>query len=173
MLSANSAAGAWPVETVRMMDAIAGAVETDPEHARRVHFPKTLLEPTTADALSGAAGQIAGTISARAVCCFTTSGSTARRASREEINVPLLVLTPKLATARQLGLLWGVHAVHTRDVNDFEEMVNKAKRMALRAGVASGGDRIIIMAGVPFGTPGSTNVLHIARLTGDELKGRK
>jgi pyruvate kinase len=158
MLSAESAAGAWPVEA---------------EHARRVHFTETVLEPTTADALSGAAGQIAGTISARAVCCFTTSGSTARRASRERINVPLLVLTPKLATARQLGLLWGVHAVHTRDVNDFEEMVNKAKRMALRAGVASGGDRIIIMAGVPFGTPGSTNVLHIARLTGDELKGRK
>ena len=173
MLSAESAAGAWPVEAVRMMDAIAGAVETDPEHARRVHFTETLLEPTTADALSSAAGQIAGTISARAVCCFTTSGSTARRASRERINVPLLVLTPKLATARQLGLLWGVHAVHTRDVGDFEEMVNKAKRMALRAGVAGSGDRIIIMAGVPFGTPGSTNVLHIARLTGDELKGRK
>ncbi|MBL8645663.1 MAG: pyruvate kinase, partial [Sphingosinicella sp.] len=77
------------------------------------------------------------------------------------------------ATARQLGLLWGVHAVHTRDVNDFEEMVSKAKRMALRASVAGSGDRIIIMAGVPFGTPGSTNVLHIARLTGDELKSRK
>ncbi len=172
MLSAESAAGAYPVEAVKMMDAIAIAVEADPEHRRRVHFTETALEPTTADALSAAAGQIVQTITAKAVCCFTTSGSTARRASRERIDVPLLVLTPKLATARRIGLLWGVHAVNTRDVRSFEEMVDKAKRMALRAGVAGAGDRLIIMAGVPFGTPGSTNVLHVARLTGSELDGR-
>jgi pyruvate kinase len=82
------------------------------------------------------------------------------------------VLTPKLATARRLGLLWGVHAVHTRDVHNFEEMVGKSKRMALRHNIAKAGDRVIMMAGVPFGTPGSTNVLHVVRLTGDELKGR-
>jgi pyruvate kinase len=156
-----------------MMDAIARNVETDPEYKSRVHFTETLLEPTTADALSAAAGQIVDTVSAKAVCVFTSSGSTARRASRERFEAPLLVLTPKLATARRLGLLWGAHAVHTRDVSSFEEMVDKAKRMALRAGVAGAGDRVIIMAGVPFGTPGSTNVLHVVRLTGDELKGRK
>jgi pyruvate kinase len=83
--------------------------------------------------------------------------------------VPLLVLTPKLETARRLGLLWGAHGVRTRDVGSFEEMVAKGKRMALRHGVAAGGDRIIVTAGVPFGTPGSTNVLHIVRLIGDEL----
>ncbi|MBC7986094.1 MAG: pyruvate kinase, partial [Sphingomonadaceae bacterium] len=87
--------------------------------------------------------------------------------------VPLLVLTPRLATARRLGLLWGVHASHTRDVASFEEMVAKAKRMALRARIAVAGDRVIVMAGVPFGTPGSTNVLHIVRLVGDELKRHK
>jgi pyruvate kinase len=173
MLSAESAAGKYPVEAVTMMDSIARAVEVDPEYARRIHFTETALEATTADALSGAAGQIVDTIAAKAVACFTSSGSTARRASRERIAAPVLVLTPKLATARRLGLLWGVHAVHTRDVASFEEMVDKAKRMALRTGLASGGDRIIIMAGVPFGTPGSTNVLHVARLTGDELKGRR
>ena len=86
--------------------------------------------------------------------------------------MPLMAMTPKLATARRLGLVWGVHAVHTRDVSDFEEMVSKSKRMAIRTGVANGGDRLIVMAGVPFGTPGSTNVLHITRLTGDELSGR-
>lgn len=172
MLSAESAAGAYPLEAVRMMDAIARAVEADPEHARRVHFTETALEPTTADALSGAAGQIVETISAKAVCCFTSSGSTARRASRERINVPVLVLTPKLDTARRIGLLWGAHAIHTRDVRNFEEMIDKAKRMAIRSGVAGAGDRVIIMAGVPFGTPGSTNVLHVARLTGNELKDR-
>ena len=172
MLSAESAAGAWPVEAVEMMDRIARQVEGDPTHFERVHFTETLPERTTADALSAASGEIARTVGAAAIVCFTTSGSTARRVSRERISVPLLAMTPKLSTARRLGLVWGVHAVHTRDVSDFEEMVSKSKRMALRAAVANGGDRLIVMAGVPFGTPGSTNVLHITRLTGDELSGR-
>jgi pyruvate kinase len=171
MLSAESAAGAYPLESVAMMDAIGRQVEADPDYFARLHFTETLPEATTADALSAAAGQIVRTVSAKAVICYTTSGSTARRASRERIAVPLLVLTPKLATARRLGLLWGAHAVHTRDVSDFEEMVSKAKRMALRAQVAGAGDRVIVMAGVPFGTPGSTNVLHVTRIAGDELKG--
>jgi pyruvate kinase len=81
------------------------------------------------------------------------------------------VLTPKLETARRLGLLWGTHAVHTKDVESFEEMVAKAKRMALRHRLAEAGDSIIVIAGVPFRTPGSTNVLHVVRLIGDELKG--
>jgi pyruvate kinase len=171
MLSAESAAGAWPEESVAMMNRIAISVEADPSHAERMHFTQTVPDPTTADALSEAAGDIAITVSAKAIVCFTTSGSTARRISRERISVPLLVLTPKLETARRLGLLWGVHAVHTQDVKDFEAMVAKSKRMALRHGIAKAGDRIIVMAGVPFGTPGSTNVLHVVRLTGHELKG--
>jgi pyruvate kinase len=173
MLSAESAAGAWPVESVAMMDRIARTVEADPAYAARLHFTETVPDPTTADALAEAAGRIADTVAAKAVICFTTSGSTARRVARERMGVPLLVLTPKQSTARRLGLLWGVHAVRTRDVASFEEMIAKSKRMALRHGVAGAGDRIILMAGVPFGTPGSTNVLHIVRLTGDELKGYK
>ena len=76
------------------------------------------------------------------------------------------------ADGRALGLAlaWGVHAVHTRDVSSFEEMVEKGKRMALRHQIAKGGDRIVLMAGIPFGTAGSTNVLHVARLIGDELE---
>ena len=85
--------------------------------------------------------------------------------------MPRLVLTPKLDTARRLGLLWGTHAVHTQDVDSFEDMVAKAKRMALRHNIAKAGDRVILIAGVPFGTPGSTNVLHVVRVLGDELKG--
>ena len=85
----------------------------------------------------------------------------------------MLVLTPNTATARRLGLLWGAHSVVTKDVSNFEEMVAKSKRMALRHGLAKAGDKIIIMAGVPFGTPGSTNMLHIQRLTGKELEGHK
>jgi pyruvate kinase len=172
MLSAESAAGAWPVESVSMMDRIAQSVESDPGYAARLHFTDTKPDATTADALAEAAFDIAKTVSAKAIICFTTSGSTARRIARERPSVPLLMLTPKLTTARQMGLTWGVHGVHTQDVSSFEEMVAKAKRTALRQGIASGGDRVIVMAGVPFGMPGSTNVLHVVRLTGDELKGR-
>ncbi|QJU59690.1 pyruvate kinase [Sphingomonas sp. AP4-R1] len=171
MLSAESAAGAWPIESVAMMDSIAKAVEKDPGYTARLHFMETRPDPTTADALSLASRGISKTVSAAAIICFTLSGSSARRIARDRPSVPVLVLTPKLATARRMGLLWGVHAVQTRDVESFEEMVGKAKRMALRHGLAQSGDRIVIMAGVPFGTPGSTNVLHVQRLTGKELDG--
>lgn len=169
MLSAESAAGKWPVESVSMMNSIADAVERDPAHGDRVHFTVTKPDPTTADALSEAAKNIASTISAAAIICFTSSGSTARRIARERPSVPILVLTPERDTARRLGLLWGTHAVNTRDVESFEEMVAKAKRMALRHGIAKAGDRVIVCAGVPFKTPGSTNVLHVVTILGDEL----
>lgn len=169
MLSAESAAGAWPVESVAMMNAIGVSVENDPGHGDRIHFTAMTPDPTTADALAEAAARITNTVSAKAIICFTTSGSTARRIARERPAVPLLVLTPQLETARRLGLLWGTHAVHTRDVESFEEMVAKSKRMALRHGIAEAGNQVVLMAGVPFRTPGSTNVLHVTRIMGDEL----
>ena len=170
MLSAESASGKYPCEAVTMMNSIATSVEHDPTYAERVHFTRTLPDPTTADAIAQAANTIVGTVDAKAIVCFTSSGSTARRLSRERPAVPLLVLTPSARTARKLGILWGAHAVRTRDIANFEEMIAKAKRMVLRHGVAKGGDRIVIIAGVPFGTPGSTNVIHIVRLIGDELE---
>ena len=169
MLSAESAAGAWPVESVAMMNAIGVSVENDPGHGDRVHFTAMTPDPTTADALAEAAARITNTVTAKAIICFTTSGSTARRVARERPAVPILVLTPQLETARRLGLLWGCHAVHTRDVESFEEMVAKSKRMALRHGMAEAGNQVVLMAGVPFRTPGSTNVLHVTRIMGDEL----
>jgi pyruvate kinase len=169
MLSAESASGAHPCEAVAMMNQIATSVEADPSHGERVHFTRTLPDPTTADAIAQSANTMAATVGAAAIVSFTASGSTARRVARERPAVPLLVLTPSLRTARRLGLLWGAHAVRTRDIASFEEMVAKAKRMALRHGIATAGQRIIIIAGVPFGTPGSTNVIHIVRLIGDEL----
>jgi pyruvate kinase len=169
MLSAESAAGQYPCEAVQMMDRIANTVERDPSFPARVHFTQTRLEPTTADALAGSARQIAQTVSATAMVCYSSSGATARRIARERPPVPLLAMSASLHTSRRLGLLWGAHAVHTRDVASFEEMVEKAKRMALRHKIAKGGDRIVLMAGIPFGTAGSTNVLHVVRLIGDEL----
>ncbi|HEX8217429.1 MAG TPA: pyruvate kinase [Allosphingosinicella sp.] len=173
MLSAESASGQYPCEAVSMMNRIATSVEDDPSHFARVHFTETLPDRTTADAIAQAANSMVGTVGAAAIVCFTLSGSTARRISRERPAVPLLVLTPSLKTARKLGILWGAHAVRTRDVANFEEMIAKAKRMALRHRIARAGDRIVIVAGVPFGTPGSTNVIHIVRLVGDELDRHK
>jgi pyruvate kinase len=171
MLSAETAAGAWPIEAVSIMDRIAQQVEGDPDFFKRIHFTETPADGTTADALAEASGRIVDTVETSAIVCFTSSGSTARRISRERPAVPLLVLTASQTTARRLGLLWGAFAVRTKDIGSFEEMVAKGKRMALRYHLGHAGGRIIIMAGVPFGTPGSTNVLHIVRLTGDELKG--
>jgi pyruvate kinase len=172
MLSAETAAGDWPEEAVAMMDCIAHSVERDPGYFARLHFTETKPDPTTADALAEASESITRTVSATAIICFTASGSTVRRVSRERPVPPVLTLTPRLDTARKLGLLWGVHAVRTKDIGSFEEMIAKGRRMALRHGVAKAGDKVIMVAGVPFGTPGSTNVLHVATITGDELKGR-
>jgi len=174
MLSAESAAGSFPVEAVAMMDAIAREVEADPGYSARIHFNGVdgfgAGGTTTADAIAAAAS-IGQTVSARAIVCFTLSGSTARRAARERAALPVLCLTPRLATARRMGIVWGVHAVVTRDITGFEEMVGKACRMALRTRIARGGDALVLVAGVPFSTPGTTNVVHVVRLTGQELIG--
>jgi len=170
MLSAESAAGEYPCEAVEMMDRIAVSAESDPIYPARVHFTSTPAEPTTADALSTSAKHIAEIVSAKAMVCYTSSGSTARRIARERPTVPIMVMTASRTVARRLGLQWGVHAVATRDVSNFEEMVGKARRMALRHKIAGAGERLVIMAGVPFGVSGSTNVIHVVKVTGDELE---
>jgi pyruvate kinase len=170
MLSAESAAGAFPIEAVAMMDKIGRSVESDPVYSARIHFTETPAEATTADALSESAAQIVRIIHAKAMVVFSKSGSTARRIARERPPVPILAMSPSQTTSRRMGLMWGVHSVHSRDVSAFEEMVGKAKRMALRHHLAEGGDKMLIMAGVPFKTSGSTNVIHVVALTGDELE---
>ncbi|WP_310533648.1 pyruvate kinase [Novosphingobium sp.] len=170
MLSAETAAGAWPEEAVTIMDRIAKQVERDPGYAARVHFAEMRPDATTANALARASAQITETVAISGIIIFTGSGSTARRVARERPNVPMLVLTPSPKIARKLALLWGAHAVHTKDIGSFEEMIAKGKRMALRHGFGTAGSKLITLAGVPFGTPGSTNLLHVVTLTGDELK---
>jgi pyruvate kinase len=170
MLSAETAAGAWPVEAVTIMHRIAMQVECDPGYHARVHFTQVIPDATTADALAQASAAIAETVAIAVISVFTGSGSTARRVARERPGAPMLVLTPSLKTARRIGLLWGAHAVPTRDIGSFEEMIAKGKRMALRHGFGVAGSKLIALAGVPFGTPGSTNLLHIVTLSGQELK---
>jgi len=170
MLSAETASGAWPVEAVTIMHRIAEQVESDPGFQERLHFTEVRPDATTADALAEACAQIAQTVTVAGIIVFTGSGSTARRVARERPPVPMLVLTPSQRTARRLALLWGAHAVPTRDIGSFEEMIAKGKRMALRQGFGGAGSRLVALAGVPFGTPGSTNLLHVVTLSGNELK---
>ena len=170
MLSAETAAGAWPIEAVTIMHRIAMQVEADPGYKARVHFTRVIPDATTADALAQASAAIAETVAISGIIVFTGSGSTARRVARERPGAPMLVLTPSLKTARRIGLLWGAYAVPTRDIGSFEEMIAKGKRMALRHGFGVAGSKLIALAGVPFGTPGSTNLLHIVTLSGQELK---
>ncbi|MGE0719535.1 MAG: pyruvate kinase [Alphaproteobacteria bacterium] len=162
MLSAETAAGAYPLEAVRIMDRIIIKVEHDPLYRPIMDAEHTAPEHTAADAISAAAAQVAQTIGAAAICTYTTSGSTTLRAARERPTSPILGLTAKLETARRLAVLWGVHWVPTRDVRSFTDMVERARKVAVQEGLAKPGDRLVITAGVPFGTPGATNVLRIA-----------
>ena len=162
MLSAETAVGQYPIEAVAMMDRIARRVQEDPLYFATLDASRMPPEHTNSDAISAAACQVAATVGAAAIVSFTSSGATALRAARERPAAPILALTPNLATARRLALLWGAHCVHLADITNFNDMVNKAVRTAHREQIAGSGERVVITAGVPFGTPGSTNVLRIA-----------
>ncbi len=164
MLSAESAVGHYPVEAVTMMDRVAHSVETDLQYRSIIEQAETRPETTSADAIMLAAHQIADTIDVAAIVCYTTSGSTGLRASRERPDVPIMVLTPSRDTARRMAVVWGVHCVETEDAHDFRDMVDRATSIAASEGFAETGEQIIITAGVPFGTPGATNVLRIATI---------
>ncbi|WP_417829731.1 pyruvate kinase [Thalassospira sp.] len=162
MLSAESAVGKYPLETVSIMDRILVRVEQDELYYRMRDANRPDPEKNAPDAISAAARQVAATIGAKAVVNYTTSGSTAFRAARERPEVPVLGLTPRIQTARRLALCWGVHPVFTRDATNFAEMVGIACEVAQREEFAKAGDSLVITAGVPFGTPGATNILRIA-----------
>jgi pyruvate kinase len=166
MLSAETASGNYPIEAVSMMNRIIERVERDPLYRRILAAQRPEPEATAADAITYAAQQVAHTVSAAAIVTYTTSGSTTLRAARERPEVPILCLTSRRETARRLALVWGTHCIETSDVRSFSEMVEKACRIALAEGFAKAGQRLVVTAGVPFGTPGSTNVLRIAWVDG-------
>ena len=164
MLSAETAAGQFPVESVQMMNRIIERVERDSHWRITMDANHPKPEATSADAISAAARQIAHTLSAAAIVTYTTSGSTTLRAARERPDVPIIGLTPNQGTARRLAVVWGVHSIFTSDANDFEDMTSRAGQHVYNDGFAHPGERIIITAGVPFGTPGATNLIRIARV---------
>jgi len=164
MLSAETAIGEYSVEAVEIMHKIICRVERDPGFWKQIAAYTTAPEATTADAISAAARQVAKTISASVIVTYTTSGSTSIRAARERPNVPILCLTEKIRTARKLAVVWGVQCVVAEDVRDFSAMINKAREIAGHFEFATPAQHLIVTAGVPFGTPGATNVLRIERL---------
>ena len=171
MLSAESAAGQYPVEAVSMMAAIARKVERDPNFPNIIYAQRPRPGPTGADAISLAARQIAETLNLKAIICYTSSGTTGLRAARERPQTPILALSPVIETARRLSVVWGLHCVVTEDARDLDDMVDRACRITFSEGFGKPGDRVIMTAGVPLGTPGATNLLRIAYIGSDGLSG--
>jgi pyruvate kinase len=162
MLSAETASGSYPLEAVSIMDRIANDVEKDILYRKVMDAEHPDPNKTASDAITSAAFYVASTVSAAAIVNYTTSGSTALRTARERPMMPVLCLTPNLSVARRLQLSYGVYPVNTSDVDNFGDMVKKAVATSLEHGIAQKGQRIVITAGVPFGTPGATNILRVA-----------
>jgi pyruvate kinase len=162
MLSAESASGQYPVEAVATMNRIAEEVEDDSAYLPSVHLLHTEPEPTGADAIAAAARQVAETLDLPAIVCWTSSGSTGMRVSRERPNCPIIAISPIDGTGRKLSVVWGIHCVIDEDAHDQDDMVERACRIAFSERFAKSGQRVIIVAGVPLGTPGATNFMRVA-----------
>jgi pyruvate kinase len=163
MLSAESAAGQYPVEAVATMDSVAKSVEADPTYREVIEASRRVDRKTVADGIVAAAREIAEATNIHAICCFSQSGTTASLVARERPNVPILALTPIQSTARRLCLTWGIHCVLTSDIIDrFKMAVVNAARAAREYGFATEKDQIVVTAGVPFNVKGTTNILRVA-----------
>jgi len=162
MLSAESAVGQYPTEAIQMIDKIAIEVEHDPVYEAILYATQTEPLPTGADAIAAAASAIADTVQLGAIVCYTATGSTVLRVTRERPGIPVIGLTPVESTARRLSLVWGVQSILTGDPENLSHMVRKACRIAFEEGLAKPRDGILITAGVPLGSPGATNMIRIA-----------
>ena len=162
MLSAESAAGDYPIEAVTTMDNVAREVELDPTYTQIIEASRTADRMTVADGIVAAAREIAETTNIKAICCFTQSGTTALLTARERPRVPIIALTPLVGTARRLALSWGTNCVITGELDRFKAAVVSAAKAARSEGFAGPDDLIVVTAGVPFNTPGSTNILRVA-----------
>jgi pyruvate kinase len=162
MLSAETAAGQYPFEAVTMMDRILARVEQDPDWRRITDASRPPPEKTSAGAIATAARQVAETIDAAVIATFSSTGSTTLRVARERPGCPILGLTASGMTARRMAVIWGVHPLEVSEIHSMTEMVVRATRAAQQEGFARHGDEVVVTAGVPFGTPGTTNALRVA-----------
>ncbi len=161
MLSAESASGQYPLEAVAMMNRIAETVEAEEVYPSLLLAQRPPPEATGADAIAEATRDVADVLGAKVICAWTSSGATGLRIARERPASSILALTPIVEVARRLALTWGVHPVVTDDARDERDMADRACRHAYIDGFAGVGQRVLVVAGVPFGTPGSTNNLRI------------
>lgn len=162
MLSAETAAGQFPFEAVNIMDRIIARVEGDPGWRTLTDAERPSPEKTSAGAIAAAARQVAQTIEAEVIATFTSTGSTTLRVARERPSCPILGLTASLQTSRRMAVVWGVHPLMSVEPHSMTDMVAKAIRAASQEGFAKHGDEVVVTAGVPFGTPGTTNALRVA-----------
>jgi pyruvate kinase len=169
MLSAESAAGAYPVEAVQTMDRIAVEIEKDPIYPGIIFAQRSEPEATGADAVALAARQMAETLNVSVIVAYTATGTTGLRTARERPLTPILALSPVLSTARRLSICWGLHCVVTEDAYDIDAMIDTACRISVEEGYSRSGERVIVIAGVPLRIPGSTNMLRIAHIGSDGL----
>ncbi|WP_174299239.1 pyruvate kinase [Caulobacter sp. S45] len=161
MLSAETASGAYPLEAVSMMSRIIARVERDPRWPELMGAERHDAEDD-ADALVMAARRAAEAASTACLVAFTATGATARRLARERPLQPVVALTPDLKVARRLALVWGLEPRVAKDPRDVDEMTAEAVEVVGQLGLARPGERILILAGVPFGAPGSANLLRFA-----------
>ncbi|MEJ8824969.1 pyruvate kinase [Variovorax humicola] len=164
MLSAESASGKFPVEAVAMMNRIIERTEADPQYREAIESSHTRPSANTADAVSWAARSVAGLLDVAAMVAYTSSGSSALRMARERPRAAIIGMTPRRATARRLALVWGVNPVLCHDVMNVTEMTEVAVATASKGGFAQAGQTVVIAAGMPFGAPGTTNLLRIAQV---------
>jgi pyruvate kinase len=164
MLSAESASGKFPVEAVAMMDRIIAQTEADPHYRDAIDASHTQPASNTPDAIGWAARSVAGLLDVAALVAYTSSGSSALRMARERPRAPIIGMTPKHETARRLALVWGVNPVLCDDVSDVDDMTERAVATAKLLQLAQPGQTIVIAAGLPFGTPGTTNLLRITQI---------
>ncbi len=162
MLSAESAAGNYPIEAVTTMNNVAVEVEGDPTYQDIIEASRTAKRTSIADGIVAAAREIAETTDVKAICCFTQSGTTALLTARERPRVPIIALTPLMGTARRLCMSWGTNVTLTGEVERFKMAVVGAARAARILGLAEETDQIVVTAGVPFNVTGSTNILRVA-----------
>lgn len=162
MLSAESAAGQYPVEAVTTMDNVAVEVESDPTYVEVIEASRRADRHTIADGIVAAAREIAETTDIKTICCYTESGTTAALIARERPRVPIIGMTSIRGTARRLALTWGVNCVMTGELTRFKMAVVNAARAARAQGYADETDQIVVIAGVPFNVPGTTNILRVA-----------
>lgn len=164
MLSAESAAGRYPLEAVSMMDRIIRRTETHKLYRSLLRAIQPQIDPTPSHAVAGAAADLSETLGAAAVVAFTATGTTALRIARQRPEVPILALTPNDAVARRLCLSWGVHSVRSEEVENVAGMVAQAKLISRQEGLAQGSEHLVVVAGVPFGTSGHTNNIRLVRM---------